>query len=122
MGFKNYLSVELGGVSRGLKFNVGTLKCLQDIIGSDPLQYKVASESFNDILPYAVNVVHAALLSNCLSKKTDPDFTAEDVKAWVDDLSVGDLEVIINHYNSIFLVPKPSVNGEVGKDTQTVNV
>lgn len=122
MGFKNYMALEVGGAVRGLKFNVGTLKCLGDILESDPLQYKVEGESFAQILPYAINIVHAALLSNCLSKKTEPDFTAEDVAQWVDELSIGELQDIIQHFNNIFALPKALANGEVGKDTQTVNV
>lgn len=118
MGFKNYMSLEIGGKVRGLKFNVGTLKCLGDVTCKDPLQYKSEGESFTEILPYAINITHAALLSNCLSKKEQPDFTAAEVEEWVNDLSGFDLTEIINHYNAIFAPPKPSANGEVSKDTQ----
>ena len=125
MGLNNYMSLEIGGRVRGLKFNVGLLKCLEQIIGSDPLEYKSQSGSFVDILPFAINITHAALLSNCLSKKEAPDFTAEDVEQWVNDLSGFELTDIISRYNGIFNQPKPSANGEVGHDTQsgtTVNV
>lgn len=118
MGLNNYMSLEIGGKVRGLKFNVGLLKCLEGIIGGDPLQYKTEGSSFSEILPFAINITHAALLSNCLSKKEAPDFTAEDVEQWVNDLSGYDLTEIINQYNGIFSQPKPSANGEVGKDTQ----
>lgn len=119
MGLNNYMSLEIGGKVRGLKFNVGTLKCLGDIInGEDPLKFKAQSDNFADILPYATKIAHAAMLSNCLSKKEAPDFTAEDVEQWVNDLSGFDLTTIINNYNGIFNQPKSSANGEVGKDTQ----
>ena len=118
MGLNNYLSLEIGGRVRGLKFNVGTFKCLGEIIGADPLQFKAEGESFADILPYAAKITYAALLSNCLSKKEAPDFAGEDVNQWVTDLSGYELTDIINRYNSIFARPKPSANGEVGKDTQ----
>lgn len=116
------MTLELGGVARGMKFNIGTLKCLGDITGIDPLSYKAESSNFSDLLPYAIRITHAALLSNCLSKKVDPDFTAADVEEWVNDLSVIELTEIVNHYNAIFASPKAQANGEVGADTQTTNV
>lgn len=119
---KNYITLELGGISRGLKFNIGTLKYLKDVTGIDPMEYKVETNTFAELLPYATNILHAALLSNCLSKKEQPDFTAADVQGWVDDLSVSDLTEVILKYNEIFVSPKAQANGEVGKDTQLVNV
>jgi hypothetical protein len=119
---KNYLSLELGGKSRGLKFNIGTLKCLKEVAGIDPLDFKAESESLSDLLPYAEKIMHAALLSNCLIKKEAPDFTAADVSDWFIDLDIPIITDIINRYNEIFRTSTPSVNGEVGKDTQPVIV
>jgi hypothetical protein len=114
---KNYISLELGGVPRGLKFNIGTLRCLKDVTGIDPLDFKAESEKISDLLPYAESLMHAALLSNCLSKKLPADFTAEDVTVWFNDLDIATITDIINRYNNIFSA-SPSANGEVGKDTQ----
>lgn len=119
---KNYLSLELGGKTRGLKFNIGTLKCLKDVAGIDPLDFKAESDKLSDLLPYAEKILHAALLSNCLSKKEDPDFSAADVAEWMDELDIPTVTDIITRYNSIFATPKSAANGEVGKDTQLVNV
>lgn len=116
------MTLELGGKVRGLKFNIGTLKYLRDVTGIDPMEYKAESNSFAEILPYATNILHAALLSNCLSKKEEPDFTAEDVTIWVDELTAGDLTGVILKYNEIFVAPNTQANGEVGKDTQLINV
>jgi hypothetical protein len=118
----NYLSLELGGKVRGLKFNIGTLRCLEQVAAVDPLNFKAESDKLSDLLPYAEKIFYAALLSNCLSKKEAPDFTADDVTEWLNDLDVPIITDIINRYNGIFLTTKPSVNGEVGKDTQLVNV
>jgi hypothetical protein len=118
----NYLSLELGGKVRGLKFNIGTLRCLKDVAGVDPLDFKAESDKLSDLLPYAEKILHAALLSNCLSKKEAPDFTAEDIAAWFNDLDLPIITDVINRYNGIFSTNKPSANGEVGKDTQIVNV
>ena len=119
---KNYLQLELGGKVRGLKFNIGTLKYLRELTGLDPMDFKAESNKFEELLPYATKILHAALLSNLLSKKEDRDFTSEDVDAWVNELSVSDLTTVILKYNSIFEIPQAAANGEVGKDTQPVNV
>lgn len=119
---KNYLSLELGGKTRGLKFNIGTLKCLKDVAGVDPLDFKAESDKLSDLLPYAEKILHAALLSNCLSKKEDPDFTTEDVTEWVNELDIPTVTDIIGRYNGIFSTPKSQANGEVGADTQFINV
>lgn len=112
------MPLELGGKVRGLKFNIGTLKCLGEITGQDPLKFKAESDNFSDLLPYTIKIIHAALLANCMSKKETPDFTAEEVEEWATELSGFDLTEIISCYNGIFTPPKPSANGEVSKDTQ----
>jgi hypothetical protein len=119
---KNYLSLELGGKARGLKFNIGTLRCIKDVAGIDPLSFKAESEKLDDLLVYAEKIMHAALLSNCLSKKEPVDFKAEDVATWFNDLDMPTITEIINLYNGIFSTGQPSANGEVGKDTQPVVV
>lgn len=115
---KNYLSLELGGKTRGLKFNIGTLKCFQALFDIDPLKFKAESDDFKDIVPFAEKIFHAALLSNCRSKKVEPDFTSEDVKEWIDELSGYEITEICTTWNNMWLDPKASTNGEVGKDTQ----
>jgi hypothetical protein len=122
MELKKYMSLELGGKIRGLNFNWGTLKCLDGLIEGDPLEYKAESDKLADLTHYIIRITHAALLSNCLSKKESPDFNAEDVEIWVNELSGFEIEQIINHYNSILTPPKNYANGEVGADTQTANV
>jgi hypothetical protein len=114
----NYMCLELGGIARGLKFNIGTLRCLSDVAGIDPIDFKAESNKLNDLLPFAEKIFHAALLSNCLSKKDAPDFTKEDISEWFNDLDFKTVTSIINHYNSIFNTGKESANGEVSKDTQ----
>lgn len=111
------MQLELGGKVRGLKFNMGTYKALEEITGQDPLTYVPESQLHKDLRPYALNVFHAALLSNCKSKKVDPDFTAEDVIEWFDELSITEVTEIINKHSGKD-DSKPSVNGEADKDTQ----
>lgn len=119
---KNYMQMELGGKVRGLKFNIGTLKYLKEITGVDPVDFKAESNKMEDLIPFATKILHAALLSNIAIKKESPDFIADDVQTWVDDLTVVDLTEVIYKYNEIFTLPKPTANGEVGKNTQLVNV
>lgn len=118
MGINKYMSLEIGGKVRGLNFNWGTVKCLDEIIDVDALSYKPKSDSIKDVDEYVKNITHAALLSNCLSKKEAPSFTSEDVAIWINDLSGFEIEQIMEHYHSMFKPPKPSANGEVSKDTQ----
>lgn len=118
---KNYLQLELGGKPRGLKFNLGTLNYIQELTGTDPFEFKATGSAYSDLLPMATTIVHAALLSNCLSKQEAPDFTENDVRAWMNDIEgVGTLADIINRYNNILNPPKSQANGEVSADTQTI--
>lgn len=112
------MSLELGDKTRGLKFNIGTLKCLEEVAGIDPLEFKAESDKLSDLLPYGEKILHAALLSNCLSKKEAADFTAEDVAQWLNELDIPTVTEIITLYNGIFRTPTQATNGEVGKDTQ----
>lgn len=113
---KNYLQIDVGGQKRGLKFNMGTYEAILELTGKDPLAYVPESNSYADLRPYAKNIFHAALLSNCRSQKVAPDFAQEDVDAWFDELSIQDVTLIINLHTG--KVDSPSANGEAGKDTQ----
>jgi len=110
------MSLQLGGKQRGLKFNIGTLNCLRKQYDVDPLNWKSEGGTWDNVFPYGVKILHAALLSNCASKKEEPDFTKEDVEEWANDLSAGELTEVIVSYNNIFSTSKEKANGEVSKD------
>lgn len=114
---RKYITLELGGQERGLNFNVNTLEFMQTELGIDPLAYKAESTAWKDLLPYVVNIVYVALLSNCKSKKVDPDFTLENVKEWVGELSGAEMSKVATMWNGQFndIPQDPSANGEVGK-------
>ena len=116
------MQLELGGKLRGLKFNIGTLNYIQEIMAIDPFEYQAQSTSYKDLLPYAINIIHAALLSNCQSKGEEPDFTHADIVAWVNEHDLATLTEIIQRYSAIMSSPKSQANGEVGADTQPINV
>lgn len=113
-----YLQFEIGGQKRGLKFDIGTLKCLQDLYNVDPFAFKSESNSMTELLPYATKILHAGLVRNCNIKKEAADFKVEEVDEWVAELDLPTLTDIANAYNLIFTRKTPSANGEVGKDTQ----
>jgi hypothetical protein len=119
---KNYITLLLGEKERGLKFNVGTLNFLQSEFDIDPLLFKAESTGWKDLLPYAVKIIYVAMLSNCRSKKEEPDFKLADVEQWAEELTGADLTQVVNMWNGqfIFSQKEPSANGEVGKDTQPV--
>lgn len=96
---------------------MGTYEALKELTGFDPLQYVPESQSYEHLRPYALNIFHAALLSNCNSRKEQPDFTREDVEQWFNDLGIAEVTEIINKHSGKDDT-KPSANGEAGKDTQ----
>lgn len=110
------MSLQLGGKARGLKFNIGTLQKLKEVYDVDPLNWKSEGTTWDNVFPYGVKILHAALLSNCMSKKEEPDFTQENVEEWALELSAGDLTEVINSYNRIWSTSKEKANGEVSKD------
>lgn len=116
---KKYITLELGGQERGLNFNVNTLEFMQTELGIDPLAYKAESTAWKDLLPYVVNIVYVALLSNYKSKKIDADFTLEQVREWVGELSGAELSKVATMWNGQFndIPQEKSANGEVGNST-----
>lgn len=112
---KNYLQLEVGEKARGLKFNMRTLDFIADLTGKDPFSFKPDAEDLKGVSKYAQTIFHAALLSNCASKKEVPDFAEEEVKEWFAELTPGDVALIIDMINAPAQMP---ANGEVSKDTQ----
>ena len=112
---KNYLQLEIGDQVRGLKFNMRTLDFIQQLTGKDPFTFRAASNDFKDVKEYALVIFHAALLSNCASKKEEPDFKAEEVAEWFHELNPSDVWLIVNTLSEPVETP---ANGEVSKDTQ----
>jgi hypothetical protein len=116
----SYLQIEIGGEKRGLKFDIGTLKCLEKLYNVDPFNFRTESNSMADLLPYATKITHAGLKRNSDIKKDGAIFSAEQVDEWVAEMDLPTLTDIANAYNEIFARKNPSANGEVGKDTQPV--
>src|SRR5688572_8042388 len=97
-----YLNIEIGGEKRGLKFDIGTLKCLQDLYNIDPFTFKAETNGLAELLPYATKIVHAGLTRNAAIKKSGEAFTAEQADEWVSDLDIPTLTDIVTAYNEIF--------------------
>lgn len=110
----NYLQIELGGEKRGLKFNMMTCEILQEQTGKDPLAELgvIKDGNFKNLKETVFEIFYAALLSNCRSKKTEPDFTKEQAGEWFNDLHPLYLYKIIQAFNSPST--EQSANGEVG--------
>lgn len=104
-----YIQKTLGGVARGLKFNLETLVAFQQITGLDPIASLQRDNVWAEVYPYTIKIIHAALISNCKSKKEQPDFTAEDVEKWVgEELALDDLTGILTAYYGIFSQASPT--------------
>lgn len=110
----NYLQIELGGQKRGLKFNMMTCEILQEQTGKDPLAELgvIKDGNFKNLKETVFEIFYAALLSNCRSKKVEPDFTKEQAGEWFNDLHPLYLYKIIQAFNSP--QTEQSANGEVG--------
>ena len=103
---KNYMTLFLGGMERGLKFNFGTLRFLGEITDSDPLKF-AGSGNPSDQFKFVKSIVHAALLSNYLSLKKQPDFTDAEVTDWVSDLNMEDATKVTQAFTLAFSAEAP---------------
>jgi hypothetical protein len=115
-----YLNIEISGEKRGLKFDIGTLKCFQKLYDIDPFEYRTESTKFEVLFPFVLKIFHAALYRNAMIKKEPFDYSSEQVEELAEELDIPTLEVIANNWNDILRHKTPSANGEVGKDTQAV--
>lgn len=80
----DYQQIELGGTKRGLKFNIGTIFIARKV-SKDVTAYTQRKDTDEELVPIAT-IVYAGLLSNCNSKKVDPDFSFDDVMDWILEL------------------------------------
>jgi hypothetical protein len=121
---KNYLSLNLGGKERGLKFNNRTINIIGDLTGNDPLTFIPPSSAWKDLLEYTSTILHAALLSNLASTKEQPDFVKADIDEWLNDLAPEQIYTISNVYAQLLTPSIITTNGEVSSDTrgQATNV
>lgn len=112
---KTYLKVKLGGKERGLNFKMGAKDELQRMVAerTDPKDQTETS--------YASMIIEAGLICNDVIKSDLPwgsevkhDFTSDEIRKWVYEMEPGELNVIVEFFNSVFA----PVAGESNKDTQ----
>jgi hypothetical protein len=106
----NYIQVELGGEKRGLKYGLGALKHIKNLTSADPfaLTAKGASDNIEDQIEFAAIVFYAGLLSNCDSKKQEPDFTIEDVTRWVEEMPTGLIKHVVEFFGDAYKTDSPA--------------
>ena len=109
----NYIKVKLGGKERGLKYNMGALKHLGKLNGSDPLDFTQVAD-FSKQFDFIKVIVHAGLLANADSKKTEPEFSEADVIDWVSELSAQEAAEITQFFAKCY-----AVGGEASDNTQS---
>src|SRR5690348_3805021 len=97
---KNYITLNLGGIDRGLKFNNRTINIIGDLTGADPLQFAAGGQGWKDIVKYTTSILYAALLSNCASKKVDADFNADDIAEWMNELEPSQVYFLVDTYTN----------------------
>lgn len=109
----NYIKVKLGGKERGLKFNMGALRHLGEITQSDPLDFTNVADPLKQF-DFVKAIVHAGLLANADSKKSEPDFSDNDVIDWVSELSAQEAAEITQFFAKCY-----AVGGEASANTQS---
>ena|SRR6186713_1661239 len=112
---RNQLTLQIGDRNYFLKFNIGTYNHVRALTGQDPFAYKAESESYEHVIAFTKTVFHAGLLSAGFVG------TGEQVDQLFSELTGADLQLIVNMYTNPS-DSKPSLNGEVSKDTQGVNL
>lgn len=108
----NYIKVKLGGKERGLKYNMGALRHLGEITKSDPLDFTNVADPLKQF-DFVKSIVHAGLLANADSKKTEPDFNEKEVVEWVSELTAQEAATITEFFGKAY-----AVGGEAKADTQ----
>jgi hypothetical protein len=76
----SYTSLELGGRTRGLKFNQHAVITMSKYLDYD-----------NMSATYGYALIYAGLSANCYVKREEVDFTFEQVCDWVDELKTEDV-------------------------------
>jgi hypothetical protein len=115
---KNYMRLNIGGEDRGLKFNLGTLKNIQELTNNDPFNFFISGPIDKQIEQISV-LLYASLLANCRSQKKEPDFTQEDCMLWAEDMDLKDAEAMMHAFGEAYKAP---ASQEGGKDTQGADV
>jgi hypothetical protein len=120
----NYYQIETGDRKRGLKFNNRTMDFIEKITGKDAFQFQPAfvegqNPTYKALVDFATTIIHAALLSNCASKKEEPDFSADDVAEWVNELAPADIYKATDAFRTLVTPDiKTDVAREGNADTQ----
>lgn len=85
----SYIQLELGGKTRGLKFNQMAVITMTNYL------------DFNNLAAtYGYALVYAGLVANCYVKREEPDFNFEQVCDWVETLTPEQLMDVRNCFES----------------------
>ncbi len=77
---KNTLQLEIGGKTVKIRFNMGAMEHLGQIIGQDPISAtKAPGNVFTSEFENLKNMVYAGMLGECDHNDATPDFTENDV-------------------------------------------
>lgn len=109
---KNYLSIQIGGEQRGLKYNMAAMEAIVELTGNQDLGMVVTKD-------LVINV-YAGLVGNAIAKDEEPNIDIKVVKKWIGilefdealDLSQKVEAVIVTAYK------RKEASGEGSADTQ----
>mgnify|MGYP001140213881 CR=1 FL=1 len=112
---KNYLSLELGGKERILKFNLRALKILKEQSGDDPFAFTLAGD-LDEQFKKLSWILYAGLLSNAISQKQEPDFTIADCLYWAEEFDMSEATALAKAFGDAY--KSDDASGEGSADTQ----
>src|SRR5690349_11990239 len=109
---KTYQSYTLGGKERGFRLRNATIDLVGDLTEADRLEFMPKGTTWKDIKEYASVILHAGLLSDLQYKEQQPDFTAGDVRMWMQDMAPQDIYMLTDMYRNFLNPPILTANGE----------
>lgn len=115
---ENTHTLQLGGKSETLLFDLGALEIISDITGEDAFKFVIRTDA-KGLIEDASRVIYAGL--KCYAEYKDQDFvsTVDDVKKLTLRLKISTITEVLQVFQRSYFT---DASGEGGADTQQVNV
>jgi len=88
------IEINLGGKVRGLRFGNYAMMTYNSLTTTNALEIKELNEEYQYI-DFVRDITYCALKAHNKVKGELSDFTLEDVTLWVDEMDLGNIEIIV---------------------------
>jgi len=88
------VELNLGGKVRGLRFGNYALMTYNTLTNTEALAVKEITEEY-EYIDFVRDIIYCGLKAQCKVKNEITDFTLEDVTGWVDEMDLGNIEVVV---------------------------